>query len=75
MKGKNSKYFLNLEKRHYKNGIISQLKLGVNKLATSDKEISSECEDFYQNIYSSKVDGDDSRIENLFLDITLLLTY
>lgn len=51
---KNSKYFLSLEKRHYKNGVISQLKLGENEFASSDKEILSECETFYRDIYSSK---------------------
>lgn len=35
---KNSKYFLNLEKRHYKNGVISQLKLGDNEFISSDKD-------------------------------------
>ena len=39
---KNSKYFLNLEKRHFKNGVITQLKLGDNEFASSDKEIFSE---------------------------------
>ena len=47
---KNSKYFLNLEKRNFKNGVISQLKLGDNEFATSDKEILSECETFYKNL-------------------------
>ena len=63
---KNSKYFLSLEKRHYKNGVISQLKLGDNEFAISDKEILSECEAFYRNIYSSKADYDNSRINDLF---------
>ena len=63
---KNSKYFLSLEKRHYKNGVISQLKLGDNDFACSDKEILSECETFYRDIYSSKADRDNSRINDLF---------
>ena len=67
---KNSKYFLNLEKRHYKNGVISQLKLGDNEFASSDKEILTECETFYRNIYSSKADCDDSRINDLFFGNT-----
>ena len=67
---KNSKYFLNLEKRHYKNGVISQLKLGDNEFASSDKEILSECETFYRNIYSSKADCDDSRNNDLFFGNT-----
>ena len=38
-----------------KNGVISQLKLGDNDFACSDKEILSECETFYRDIYSSKL--------------------
>ena len=63
---KNSKYFLSLEKGHYKNGVISQLKLGENEFASSDKDILSECETFYRDIYSSKADCDNSRINDLF---------
>ena len=37
-----------LEKRHFKNGVISQLKLGDNDFACSDKEILSECETFQE---------------------------
>ena len=36
---KNTKYFLNLEKRHYKQGAISQLKLEDENFATTDEEI------------------------------------
>ena len=39
---KNTKYFLNLEKRHYKQGIISQLKVDENNFITSDQEILAE---------------------------------
>ena len=55
-----------LEKRHYKNGVISQLTLGDNDFASSDKEILSECETFYRDTYSSKADCDNSRINDLF---------
>ena len=34
---KNTKYFLNLEKRHYKQGAISQLKLENENFVTTDK--------------------------------------
>ena len=50
----------------YKNGVINQLKLGDNDFGCSDKEILSECETFYRNIYSSKADRDNSRINVLF---------
>ena len=33
---KNTKYFLKLEKRHFKNCVISQLKTGENEFVTSD---------------------------------------
>ena len=62
---KNSKYILILEKRHYKNGVISQLKLGDKDFACSDKEILSECETFCRDIYSSKANRDNSRINDL----------
>ena len=48
---KNTKYFLNLEKRHYKNDVISQLKIDDDKFVTSDKDILNACESFYKNIY------------------------
>ena len=51
---KNTKYFLNLEKRHYNQGIISQIKVKENNFVTSDKEILTECVSFYKNLYSSK---------------------
>ena len=51
---KNTKYFLNLEKRHCKQGTISQLKINDEDLVHTDKEILYECESFYRNLYSSK---------------------
>ena len=55
---KNTKYFLNLEKRHCKQGTITQLKVNDNDLICTDKEILKECESFYQNLYGSKVATD-----------------
>ena len=52
---KNTKYFLNFEKRHYNQGIISQTKVKENNFVTSDKEILTECVSFYKNLYSSKI--------------------
>ena len=51
---KNTKYFFNLEKRHCKQGTISQLKINDEDLVQTDKEILHECESFYRNLYSSK---------------------
>ena len=52
---KNTKYFLNLEKRHCKQGTITQLKVNDNDLICTDKEILKECESFYQTLYRSGV--------------------
>ena len=55
---KNTKYFLNLEKRHFKQGTISQLKLSDGVFVISDKDILSECESFnYKDLYASKIDN------------------
>ena len=50
---KNTKYFLNPEKRHYKQGTISQLKVDENNFITSDQEILAEGESFFINLYTS----------------------
>ena len=65
---KNTKYFLNLEKRHYKSSVITQLKVSDTDFITSDNEILNECETFYRNIYSSKTNSLDSG--HLFFDAT-----
>ena len=65
---KNTKYFLNLEKRHYKQGAISQLKLDDENFATTDKEILQECETFYKHLYSSKIDSQNEEYNNIFFE-------
>ena len=50
---KNTKYFLNLEKRHFKLSTISQLKTDEHEFITSDNKILAECEAFYKNLYTS----------------------
>ena len=47
---KNTKYFLNLEKRQYKQGTISRLKRNENDYVTTDKEILHECKTFYKDL-------------------------
>ena len=56
---KNTKYFLNLEKRHCKQGTITQLKVNGKDLIQSVKEILHECEAFDKNLYCSKVQVND----------------
>ena len=63
---KNTKYFINLEKRHCKQGTITQLKVNDNNLICADKEILKKCESFYQNLYSSKVATDNQDVAFFF---------
>ena len=49
---KNTKYFLNLEKRHCKQATIIQLKVSEDDFISADKEILLECENFYKNLYT-----------------------
>ena len=51
---KNTRYFLTLEKRHFKQGTISQLKTNDNDFITTDKEILTECKSFYEQLYTSR---------------------
>ena len=68
---KNTKYFLNLEKRHYKNDLISQLKINDDKFVTSDKDILNACESLYINIYSfSFKSGGYNETQNIFFPKT-----
>ena len=51
---KNTRYFLNLEKRYCKQQTITQLKTSDNStFVTTDKEIINVCEHFYKDLYSS----------------------
>ena len=51
---KNTKYFLTLEKRHLKQGKISQLKTNDNDFITTDKDMLTECKSFYEQLYTSR---------------------
>lgn len=64
---KNTKYFLNLEKRHYKQGTINQLKTENDNFVTTDKEILKECHSFYKDLYTTMQTGEqDPSITNRF---------
>lgn len=64
---KNNKYFLNLEKRHYKQGTINQLKTDNGDVITTDNKILHECFSFYKNLYSTQLTGvQDPHIANRF---------
>ena len=51
---KNTKYFLNLEKRHFKLNTISQLQIKEHEFVTSDTDILTECETFYKKLFTSQ---------------------
>ena len=63
---KNTKYFLGLEKRHYKQGTINRFKKNENEYATSDKDILNVCEAFYKDLYSTKIRTDRADTEFFF---------
>ena len=54
---KNSKYFLQMERRHYKRKNISSLKRTDGSILNSDKEILEECVNFYGELFSSKMEN------------------
>ena len=48
---KNTKYFLNLEKRHCKRGTVTQIKINEKDFVATDKEILElQCVTFYQSL-------------------------
>ena len=55
---KNTKYFLNLEKEHCKQGNITQIKTNENSFVVTDKDILNECVSFYESLYSSKINNE-----------------
>ena len=64
---KNTKYFLNLEKRHYKQGTINQLRINNDNFITKDNDILKECLSFYKNLYTTKLTGgQDPSINHFF---------
>ena len=48
---KNTKYFLNLEKRNYDKKVIHELKSGKGIIKTDQKEILAELVDYYKQLY------------------------
>ena len=53
---KNTKYFLNLEKRHCKQSVITRLKTDGDIFVTTDKDFLNLSESFYKNLYSSRAE-------------------
>ena len=63
---KNTKYFLNLEKRHFNKKTIKHLTLANDNVVNTDNEILEEAKFFYQNLYSSTNTQPDIKEENMF---------
>jgi len=64
----NTKYFLNLEKRHYKQIVISQIKISENQFVTSNEEIGNECVPFFKSLYESRCKADEVLDTFVFFD-------
>ena len=65
--GKNTNYFLNLEKRNFLRKKISKLKLSNGEETEDPKEILEEEKSFYKKLYTSKnVDPENSEFDIFF---------
>ena len=53
---KNTEYFLNLEKHHCKQSVITRIKTDGEISVTTYKDILNLCKSFYKNLYSSQVE-------------------
>ena len=60
---RNSKFFLNLEKRNYTNKLITQLQIN-DSLITDQKQILLEERNFYKTLYSEKLDTGSENYQN-----------
>ena len=61
---KNTKYFLNLEKRNFNNTCIKTLFNKDNEEITDMKQILQEQKTFYENLYTSKLNKTNTYAEN-----------
>ena len=68
---KNTKYFLNLEKRHFKQGTISTIKINDRDFVTSDKKILIECVSFYKTSFLPKARHTTKMILPFFLKVKM----
>ena len=53
---KNTKYFLNMQKRHFNKKTIKQLQSNKKGVINTDDKILQEAKSFYQNLYSTLSD-------------------
>ncbi|VDI35560.1 Hypothetical predicted protein [Mytilus galloprovincialis] len=67
---RNSKYFLSLEKRNYKNKCINKLVVNDIEIVSQEKILNEERQ-FYENLYASKEDPDKYSGDSNFFDFDL----
>ena len=67
---KNSKYFCNLERRHYTEKTISKLVNSEGTEITDTKLILDEQKDFYKNLYSLQISNHNEQIDEVFFPET-----
>ena len=63
---KNSKYFLNMQKRHFNKKTIKQLQSDKKGVINTDDQILQEAKSFYQNLYSTLYDQLNLRNKDIF---------
>ncbi|CAG2219399.1 unnamed protein product [Mytilus edulis] len=68
---RNSKYFLSLEKRNYKNKCINKLVVNDIEIVSQEKILNEE-RHFYENLYASKEDPDKYSGDSIFFDLNFI---
>ena len=63
-------YFFNLEKTNYNKKTISELELENGAFIYNEKEILSAIEDFYRDLYTSKISGAQSEFDHFTQNLT-----
>ena len=63
-------YFFNLEKTNYNKKTISELELENGEFIYNEKEILSAIEDFYRDLYTSKISGAQSEFDHFTQNLT-----
>ena len=63
---KNTKYFLNMQKRHFNKKTIKQLQSDKKGVINTDDKILQEAKSFYQNLYSTLSDQANLSYEDIY---------
>ena len=68
---KPTKYFFNLEAKHFMQKTIVELKISDNKTVIKDGEILQQIEDFYRDLYTSQFSGSEELFDNFVGNVVL----